>query len=69
MAEQGASQQEIGERIVRENECETLTGLSRVTRWRMEKTGAFPRRRQLSANSTGYLYSEILAWLKDRPPT
>jgi predicted DNA-binding transcriptional regulator AlpA len=36
---------EIGvpDRAVRESECKTITGLSRVTRWRLEQKGAFPK--------------------------
>jgi prophage regulatory protein len=53
-------------RIVREKECLYLTGLSRSTRRRMEKTGQFPRRRQLSEHSTGWVYGEIRVWLAAR---
>ena len=55
-----------GEAIVREPECRRLTGLSRPTRWRLERAGLFPRRRQLSANTKGWLLSEIRAWIAGR---
>ena len=44
-----------------------MTGLSNVTRWRMEKRGEFPSRRQISPNRVAYLESEVLAWMETRP--
>ena len=43
-----------------------VSGLSRVTVWRMERDDKFPRRRKLSANSVGWLKSEIEAWVNTR---
>jgi prophage regulatory protein len=43
-----------------------VSGLSRVTIWRMERDDKFPRRRQLSANSVGWLQSEIETWVNSR---
>ena len=43
-----------------------VSALSRVTVWRMERDGVFPRRRQLSANSVGWLKSEVDAWVDSR---
>ena len=43
-----------------------VSGLSRVTIWRMERNAKFPRRRQLSANSVGWLKSEVDAWVTSR---
>lgn len=43
-----------------------VSALSRVTVWRMERDGKFPRRRQLSANSVGWLKSEVDAWVESR---
>jgi len=56
----------LEDRFVREKECARLTGLSRVTRWRMEHAGTFPRRRQLSTNTVGWLASEIETWMRKR---
>ena len=50
----------------RENECKTLSGLSRTTRWRLEALGEFPKRRQLASNSVGWIESEVLAWIESR---
>ena len=43
-----------------------VAALSRVTVWRMERAGTFPRRRQLAANSVGWLKSEVDAWVDSR---
>lgn len=43
-----------------------VSGLSRPTVWRMERDNRFPRRRQLSANSVGWLKSEVDAWVETR---
>jgi prophage regulatory protein len=54
------------DRIIREPEVHDLTGLSRTTRWRMEREGEFPLRRKLSGNSVGWLQSEIREWIASR---
>jgi len=51
------------DRILREKEVRVATGLSRTTRWRLERAGRFPRKRQLSAGAVGWLESEVLAWM------
>ena len=56
------------DRIIRENECKKITGLSRPTRWRLEKSDDFPKRRKIGPNSVGWLKSEIYEWLKSRHP-
>jgi prophage regulatory protein len=56
----------IADRIIREPECHQLTGLSRSTRWRLERVGEFPRRRRLSAGCSGWLASELHAWVANR---
>ena len=43
----------MSDRFVREPECRALTGLSRSTRWRLERSGEFPKRRRLSSNGVG----------------
>jgi prophage regulatory protein len=54
------------EAIIREPECRRISGLSRSTRWRLEREGKFPRRRRISPGASGWLASEIAAWLADR---
>lgn len=48
------------DRIVREAECKAISGLSRTTRWRMERSGDFPRRRRISQGAVGWLLSELM---------
>ena len=43
-----------------------LTGLSRSTVWRLEKSGQFPARRKLSANSVGWYLIVLQAWMQSR---
>jgi prophage regulatory protein len=43
-----------------------LTGLSRSTVWRLEKSGQFPARRKLSANSVGWSLIDLQAWMQSR---
>ena len=52
--------------FVRWPQVERATGLSRSTIWRLEKSGAFPARRQLSANAVGWLEADIDDWVKSR---
>jgi prophage regulatory protein len=54
------------DRFVREAEREEITGLSRTTWWRMERSGNAPRRRRISANSVGWLLSELTEWIRTR---
>jgi prophage regulatory protein len=42
-------------------------GLSRVTAWRLERAGKFPKRVKLGENSVGWRLDEVEAWLESRP--
>lgn len=53
--------------LLRSHEVLKRTGLSRMTLWRLEKTGQFPRRRQLGCNSVAWLEEEVTAWERSRP--
>jgi prophage regulatory protein len=44
-----------------------LTGLSRMTIYRLELAGRFPKRRRLSENSVAWLESDIAGWANSRP--
>jgi prophage regulatory protein len=44
-----------------------MTGLSNVTLWRMEKTGDFPKRRQISPNRIAWLEKSVIEWMETRP--
>lgn len=54
-------------RAISPKQAEEIVNLGRVTIWRLENEGLFPRRRQLSKNRVAYLSSEIEEWLKGRP--
>ena len=54
------------DRFIRESECRRLSGLSRATRWRLERDGRFPKRRPLSDNAVGWRLSDVLAWMDAR---
>ena len=44
-----------------------LTGLSKVTIWRLEQRGEFPRKLALSPNRVGWLENEVQDWISSRP--
>lgn len=53
--------------ILRIADVTALTGLSRVTVWRLERQGHFPARRKLTAGrAVGWMRSEIEAWISTR---
>lgn len=54
------------DRFLREPEVQHITGLSRTTRWRLQRDGKFPHRRQISPNAIGWLASEINAWMTEQ---
>jgi prophage regulatory protein len=54
-------------RIVRQREALRLTGLSRVTLWRLERAKLFPQRRRIGRQAVGWLASDIDDWLASRP--
>lgn len=53
--------------ILRTLDVARLTGLSRTTLWRLERTGAFPTRLRLGANSVGWIEEDVRAWIEGRP--
>lgn len=55
-------------KFLREPQVAALTGLSKSTRWRLEKLGEFPKKRQLSTKSVGWLASEVEEWAQTRSP-
>ena len=52
--------------IARPRDLPYLTGLSRTTIWRLERSGDFPNRIRLSAGAVGYRMADIRAWLDSR---
>ena len=55
-----------GDRILHWAEVKQMTGLSRSTTWRMQRTGAFPRSIALSPGRVGWWESELAGWRKTR---
>ncbi|TVL54822.1 transcriptional regulator [Shewanella algae] len=53
------------DRLVREQECRQITGLSRQRRWEMEKDGRFPKRISLGTRSVAWRLSELQAWISE----
>ena len=43
-----------------------MTGKSRSTIWRWQKSGNLPALRQFGPNSVGYLWSDIECWLESK---
>jgi predicted DNA-binding transcriptional regulator AlpA len=54
-------------KILKAKEVIALIGLSRVTIWRLERLGQFPRRVLISPRRVGWFESEIMEWLLSRP--
>ena len=53
-------------RFLRAKEVVKKVGLSRVSLWRLEATGDFPRRRQITPKSVGWVESEVEQWMENR---
>lgn len=54
-------------KMLRSRQVSQATGLSRMTIYRLERSGKFPCRRRLSQNSVAWLEADIQAWLIERP--
>ncbi len=44
-----------------------LTGISRASLYRWEKSGKFPQRRQISQSRVGWVEEEVREWMATRP--
>lgn len=53
-------------RLLRFATVRDLTGLSRTTLWRLERTGEFPKHVTMSAHAVGWVESEVVAWIGSR---
>ncbi len=51
-------------RLLRFPAVRDRTGLSRSTIWRLERQGAFPKHRRISANAVAWLEHEVSAWIR-----
>ena len=56
----------IARRIYHNKDLPIVTGLSLTTIWRLQKTGNFPARVQLSPGRVGVMASEVDAWVESR---
>jgi predicted DNA-binding transcriptional regulator AlpA len=54
-------------KIIRPSELAEALSVSTVTVWRMEKRGDLPPRRKISQGTSGWLESDLIEWLKERP--
>lgn len=55
------------DRYIGEAECARISNISRATRWRLQRKGLFPPRREISPGRIAWLLSEVIAWRDDRP--
>ncbi len=52
--------------IIRPHAVWAMTGLSRSSIYRLEAQGRFPKRIKIGDHASGYLQSEVEAWIEDR---
>ena len=53
--------------LLRTRQVLAITGLSRMTIYRLERDGQFPPRRRLGSNSVAWIDSEVTEWIAARP--
>lgn len=63
---QGSSRPRESLRLLRFPAVRERTGLSRSTIWRLERQGAFPRHRRISANVVAWVEQEIMIWIQSK---
>lgn len=68
MSEGKPSPGELEDRILPWSQVKVISGLSRTTVWRLQKTGDFPASVQVSPNRMGWWQSELLEWKRSRLP-
>lgn len=56
----------MGNLVWREPKVKEESGLSKSTRWRLEKAGEFPKKMQLGPRAVGWRSDEIIEWVKTR---
>jgi len=54
-------------KLLRIHDVISVTGVSRMTIYRLEKEGLFPTRRRLGKNSVAWLDEDVTAWVVARP--
>ena len=53
--------------LLRTKQVTAITGLSRMTIYRLERAGMFPSRRKLATHSVAWLEEDIKEWIRSRP--
>ncbi len=53
-------------RLINEKQVLALIGLSRSTLWRLEQSGQFPSRLQVSTRAVRWNLAEVLEWIESR---
>ena len=53
-------------RLLRFGEVRQRTGLSRSTIWRLERSGSFPKRIQVSVNVVAWREDEVSEWITSK---
>lgn len=53
-------------RIIRDKETGKKTGLSRTTRWRLQRAGKFPKSVKLTDHAVGFFEDEVDDWIAAR---
>jgi prophage regulatory protein len=54
-------------RLLRLRDVIAITGISRMSIYRYERSGNFPRRRRVGSNTVAWLDEDIAAWMSSRP--
>ena len=57
----------MGDRLLRRQQVEEITGLSRSSIYRLMKSGEFPLPVRVGATAVRWRASDITAWLESRP--
>lgn len=56
----------MGEKFLRTKQVEEQLGVSRITLWRWEKAGTFPKRFYIGPNTSGWFQKDIDKFLKSK---
>jgi prophage regulatory protein len=59
--------QDLPQLVIRPAQIGHVVGLSRPMVYRLERAGAFPKRRQLGPRATGWLFGDVQDWVQSRP--
>ena len=66
MSQEATALSEEKEEILETKEVIQITKLGRTKIWQLQKEGKFPKRRKITDRKVGWLWSEILQWMKSR---